>query len=332
MTCCFWPHNAHIISTMMDILSRSRVLITGGAGFIGTNIINKLLNLGCKNINLIIKDSTNLARLTNVITKINLHKVDLLDKNKLHKVIRKINPSIIIHLATYSSYRDQEAASQMIETNITGTLNLLTASKDINYDIFINTGSSSEYGIKNEPMSEKDYLEPISFYAATKASATYLCQVFAREYKKPIVTLRPFSVYGPYEESKRFIPTIIRAVIKNEPIKLTSGAQRRDFIYIEDVVDIYIKTLSFGKKLSGQILNMGTGIEYTNSEVVQALFKVVNQKAKIENGSFPRRLWDTSHWIADISKIKKYLNWKPKFTLEEGLKKTYEWYLNKYEK
>lgn len=313
---------------MKDILSRRSVLITGGAGFIGINLINKLLDLGYKNINLIVKNSTNLVRLKNVLTKINLHKVDLLEENKLQKTIQKINPSIITHLATYSEYGNQKTVSKMIETNITGTLNLLMASKNINYDIFINTGSSSEYGIKSKPMSENDTLAPISFYAATKASTTYLCQIFAREYEKPIITLRPFSVYGPYEEETRFIPTIIKAIIENKPIKLTPGQQRRDFIYIKDIVDIYIKTLSYGKKLSGQILNMGTGIEYTNDEVVRMLFKVTAKKVKVEKGAFPTRLWDTPHWVADISKTRRLLNWKPQSTLFEGLKKTYDWYKN----
>jgi nucleoside-diphosphate-sugar epimerase len=250
----------------------------------------------------------------------------MLNIQKLTKIMTLIKPNSIIHLATYSQYRNQEEFEQMVETNIRGTLNLLAASKNIDYDIFINTGSSSEYGIKENPMREADLLEPISFYAATKSSATLLCQVFSKEYKKPIVTLRPFSAYGPYEEQSRFIPTIIKAVIENRPVKLTPGSQRRDFICVADIVDIYIKALSFGKKLSGQILNMGTGIEYTNDEVVQMLFKIVNKKVKIKKGAYPKRMWDAPHWVADISKAKKLLNWKPKFTLEQGLRYTYNWY------
>lgn len=317
---------------MSPIITRDSVLLTGGAGFIGSNLVYRLLDLGYKNINLTVRDSTNFVRLKNILPKIKLHKIDILDKERLRRAINKINPSVIFHLATYSAYRNQEAAEEMINTNIQGTLNLLTATKDTNYDIFVNTGSSSEYGIKEDPMKENDLLKPISFYATTKASATLLCQVFAKEYKKPIVTLRPFSVYGPYEEEKRFMPTIIKAIIENGSIKLTSGNQRRDFIYIQDVVNIYIKTISHGNELSGQILNMGTGVEYTNDEVVQALFKVTGKKVKIEKGAFPKRLWDTSHWVADISKTKKMLDWKPKFTLEDGLKKTYEWSVNEYEK
>lgn len=312
---------------MSIIITRPQVLITGGAGFIGANLVNKLLELNY-NINLVVKPSTNLWRIKNILSQINIYELDLLDISKLKKTIKRINPSAIFHLATYSSYRDQQTSIEMVDANIKGTLNLLNATKDINYDIFVNTGSSSEYGIKDVPMTEFDLLEPISIYAATKASATLLSQVFAKIHSKSIVTLRPFSVYGPLEEEKRFIPTIIKSVIENKPIKLTPGAQRRDFIFIQDVVDIYIKTMSYGKKLSGQILNIGTGIEHTNDEVVQELFKVTGKKVKIEKGAFPKRLWDTSHWVANTSKVKKHLDWKPKFTLEEGLKQTYLWFKN----
>ncbi len=316
---------------MQNILSRRSILITGGAGFIGANLTKKLINSGY-NIDLTLRKSSNLWRIKDILDKVKIHYVDLLDKNKLTKIVKKINPIFIIHLATYSDYRNEADVEKMTDVNIKGTLNLLHASKNIGYKMFVNTGSSSEYGTKNKPMRESELTEPISFYAATKTSATLLCQVFAREYKKPIVTLRPFSVYGPLEENKRFIPTIIKAVIKNKAIKLTPGNQRRDFIYIDDIVDIYIKTIFQGKKLSGQILNMGTGLEYTNDEVVKILFEIAGKKVKIEKGTFPKRLWDTSHWVTDISKIKKYLKWKPKFSLEDGLKKTYDWNLSSHEK
>lgn len=312
---------------MKHILSRKNVLITGGAGFIGANLIRELLRLNYA-VNLILKKSTDLWRIRDILNKVKIHNVDLLNKNMLSKTVNKINPNFIIHLATYGDYRKQADVEKMINVNIEGTLNLLLASKNIDYELFINTGSSSEYGIKNKPMKEKDFLEPISFYAATKISATYLCQVFAKEYAKSIVTLRPFSAYGFYEEKSRFIPTIIKAIIENKPIKLTPGNQRRDFIYVKDIVNIYLKTLSYGKKLSGQILNMGTGIEYTNDEVVRALFKITGKKVKIKKGAFPVRIWDTSHWVADISKTKKLLNWSPSFTLEKGLRETYRWYKN----
>lgn len=279
-------------------------------------------------INLIVKKTTDLWRLKNILSKIRIHKVDLLDNLKLSKTVNKIKPEIIIHLATYSNYRDQRAIKQMINLNIEGTLNLLMASKDIDYNIFINTGSSSEYGFKNKPMKEEDLLEPTSFYAVTKASATLLCQVFARELKKPIVTLRPFSVYGPYEEEDRFIPAIIKAVIEYKSINLTPGKQCRDFIYIDDVVNAYVQAIKKEKSIKGQTLNIGTGKQYSNDEIVKTLFRIVGKKVLVKKGAFSKRFWDTSYWVADISKTSKLLKWKPQFSLEEGLKKTYSWYKN----
>lgn len=312
----------------MPIIARDSILLTGGAGFIGANLVNKLLDSGYKNIHLLVKKSSNLGRLKNVIRRVNVHNINLLDKDGLKKIAEKIQPSVILHLATYNLYRNQEDVEQMIDVSIRGTLNLLLATKNIPYKIFINTGSSSEYGIKENPMKESDMLEPISFYAAVKASSTFLCQVFAREYDKSIVTLRPFSVYGPLEEETRFIPTIIRSLVQKKPIKLTPGKQRRDFVFIDDVTDIYLKAIENNNKLKGKILNMGTGIEYSNDEVVKALFEVTGKKIPIEKGAFPKRLWDTPHWVADTTYVKKMLKWEPKYSLREGLKKTYEWYKN----
>jgi nucleoside-diphosphate-sugar epimerase len=310
---------------MSNIIANKKVAITGGAGFIGANLIHKLLSLNYE-INLLVRSSTNLWRLKEILPKLKIHEIDISDKQNLKEILTIINPKAIIHLATYTQYRNQQDFEQMIETNIRGTLNLLSASKDIDYDIFINTGSSSEYGIKNNPMRETDLLEPVSFYAATKSSATLLCQVFSREYRKPIVILRPFSAYGPYEEENRFIPTIIKSVIEDRPIKLTPGDERRDFIYIDDIVNVYLKAIQKGKSLAGQILNMGTGKEYTNDEVVKTLFKMTGKKVPIEKGAYPARIWDTLHWVADTSKTKQLLNWEPKFTLEEGLRQTYLWF------
>ena len=302
-------------------------MITGGAGFVGASLIRKLLHAGYS-VNLILKKSTKLERIKDLLSKLKVYEVDLLAKNNLQKTIYKIQPSIIFHLATFSDYRNQEDFEEMVEVNVKGTMNLLLASRDIDYKVFVNTGSSSEYGFKKNPMNEKDLLCPLSFYAATKASATLLCQVFAREYHKPIVTFRPFSVYGPYEEESRFIPTIIRSIIEKRPINLTIGAQRRDFVYIGDVADAYIKSIKKGKKLAGKILNIGTGKEYTNDEVVKILFKLTDLKVPVKKGAFPKRIWDSSYWVADISQTQILLNWKPKTSIEEGLGKTYEWFKN----
>lgn len=309
------------------MLPQKIAVVTGGGGFIGSHLVKRLLR-DHFSVHVISKHTTKLHRLSSVMSYITVHTIGLNDQDTLKKILRKISPSHIYHLAAHGSYSHQIDFDEMTAVNIYGTLNLLTASRDILYKAFVHTGSSSEYGFKSHPMKEIDVLEPISFYAATKASATLLCQVFARQYHKPIVVLRPFSVYGPEEEPSRFIPTIISRVLANIPIQITPKDQRRDFIYIDDVIDAFVRAGVSASQFSGNIFNIGTGREYTNDEVVKMLLKVVGKSVPVEKGAYPPRMWDTPHWVADISLSKKHLDWKSRISLSDGLVRTYNWMKN----
>lgn len=305
--------------------SKEIVLITGGAGFIGANLSQKLIKRGFK-VHILCKKDTNLWRLNSILQKITVHTVSLSSLVSLKKLIKRIKPNVIFHLAAYGVNSYQSDVKKMIKVNILGTINLLLASKDLPYDIFINAGSSSEYGFKNEPMKEIDLLEPNSFYSATKASSVHLCQVFAKKFNKPIVNIRLFSVFGPYEDNNRLIPTIITSLIKKKTIKITSNISRHDFIYIDDVTNMFVKLLKKGRQLSGKIINSGTGKEYTASEVVRTLFKVARRKTLVKKGYFARE-WDFKHWVADNDLAFKLIGWRPLFSLDQGLKRTYNWFI-----
>lgn len=307
--------------------NKRTVLVTGAAGFIGSNLTRKLLTHGY-NVNLILKKSTDTTRIKDLLRRVEVYESDLLNEDKIARVVGQINPTYILHLSTYSEYRERNDWRAMVDNNVVGTLNLLLAAQKVNYKVFVNTGSSSEYGFKNKPMREDDLLEPTGPYAVSKASASLLCRAFAAQFNKPILTIRPFSVYGPHEDESRLIPTIVNSVIRGTSIKLTDTLSRRDFIYVEDLIDIYVKSIECSVHFSGEILNAGTGKEYTNEEVVRALFRVSGKKVKVEKGAFSSRAWDAPHWRASTSKIKRYLGWKPKFSLESGLKETYSWFEN----
>lgn len=306
-------------------MNKKSVFITGASGFVGANVTRELLK---RNYDVHVLNRTKKLswRLKDIKDFITIHNGDITDFKSLKKSLSKIQPDYIIHLAAYGAYHYQTELDKIIEVNIEGTKNLLDASKDIPYKCFINTGSSSEYGFKDKPMKETDFCDPVSYYAATKLAATQICKIFSQQNNKPIITLRLFSVFGPYEEPTRFIPTISKSLITKETIKLTPGNQRRDFIYVDDVSDAYLKTLSLNKKIQGEIFNIGTGKEYSNDEVVQKLFEAVKDKTKIEKGAYPKRTWDTPHWRANISKTKKQLQWKPMHSFEKGLRKNYSWF------
>lgn len=306
--------------------SLEKLFITGGAGFIGANLIRKFLSLGYE-IHCTVKPNTNLWRLVSCKNEISFYEVGLDDRKGLKDLIEEINPTLIIHLAAYGNNSSQTDFDKIIDTNILGTMNLLAASKNVAYKAFINTGSSSEYGFKIKPMKESDLLEPNSIYSATKASSTYICSVFAKDYDKPIVTVRPFSVYGPYESSGRLIPEIMKAVVKGTSINLSSKESMHDFIYVDDLVEGYLLIVKNISKILGQSINLGTGKEYSNADIVKKLFEVSNKTVPVIIGNLPPRKWDSSHWVANIDLSKEFLKWQPKTDLSLGLKKTYKWFM-----
>ena len=308
--------------------SNKNVLITGGAGFIGANFVYKFLDLGYE-VNLLEKQEVNLWRLEAARKKIRLHYLDLKNSNKLESLITYLKPQIILHFAALGTYpRKQQELKEIIETNLLGTINLVNACSKIKFKCFINTGSSSEYGMEERPMKENDLLEPNNLYGITKAAATMYCQNTARKLGLPIATVRPFAVYGYFEERERLIPTIIKSCLTNTELKLSSLNSVRDFIFIEDVIDAYLTIIENIQEIKGEIFNLGTGIQTTIDDVVNLIKKITQSNMKPQYGQIKPAQYEPKSWVADISKIKNILNWRPKYNLEEGLKKDIEWFKN----
>jgi nucleoside-diphosphate-sugar epimerase len=238
--------------------------------------------------------------------------------NNLSIKIRDFNPDYIIHCAA-----EIKNSSRTFSSNILMTNWLLENTLDLNYKAFINIGSSSEYGKNDIPISEKESLKPRTMYEATKGASTLLCQGYANEYNKPIATIRPFSVYGIHEPKQRLIPTLFRNFKNNIPSKISIGFH--DFIYIEDFIDGLLKILySDPQLLKGDIINLGTGIQYSNLEVFNIIKKIFKSDLEYEPIDNIFNKYDTLNWVADISYAKGKYNFNPKYNLEKGLKHIYD--------
>lgn len=232
--------------------------------------------------------------------------------------IKNFNPDYIIHCAA-----EIKNPSKTFNSNILMTNWLLENTVNIDYKAFVNIGSSSEYGINNNSISEHFRLKPRTMYEATKGASTLLCQGFASEYDKPIVTVRPFSVYGEYENENRLIPTLFRNFKQNIPSKISTGVH--DFIYIDDFLDGLLNILYSEKEIiKGDIINLGSGIQYSNLEVFNIIKKAYKSylQPEIINNIFNK--YDSLNWVADISYAKYKYKFTPKYTLETGLKRIYE--------
>ena len=304
---------------------KKKVLVTGGSGFVGANLTRRLLAHGYE-VHAIVRKGGNIWRLKGISNKINVYPGALDNLQKLERLIKKVNPRLIFHLSTYGSYPKQQNIQAMIDTNLTCTLDLLMASKEINYDRLIITGSSSEYGKKRRPMKESDIPEPNNFYAVTKVAETHLAQVFAKTYQKPVTILRLFNVYGPFEEEGRLVRSVIESALSLRPILLGSGEEARDLIYIEDVVDALLAAAKRKNIGPGEVFNIGTGVQTTILELAKQVVGLTKSSSKIKLNAYPGRPWDTKHWAADMIKTKNQLRFKARHNLLSGLTKTIEWY------
>lgn len=279
-----------------------KVLVTGHSGFVGKNLVARLL----KEQHSVLALNSRLGNQYGVLAE-----------------VQSFNPDIIYHCAANKASSTKESAGKDIQTNIDGTWNLLNALKDCDYQLFVNLGSSSEYGRKDKAMNENDVLEPNSYHSFAKAAQTNLIQTYGLVENRPVVTLRLFSVYGPHERTTRLIPAVVDACLNKKDLKLSSPEVVRDFVYVDDVVDVCMKIDKL-KQGVGNIFNIGTGQQTSIEEIVLLISKLTDTKP---NYSWfqDERTWDTDTWVADCSKARRYLKWSHKTDIETGLAKTIEW-------
>lgn len=302
-----------------------RVVVTGGTGFVGANLVRHLLDAGHE-LHLIVRPQHATWRLEGIRQRVHVHVLDLLDAARLEQFFSDLKPEWIFHLAVYGAYSSQRDLGQMIATNITATANVLHAALGAGFESFVNTGSSSEYGIKQHAASESEYLDPNSYYACTKAAATHLCRHLARERDANITTLRLYSAYGPYEEPTRLIPTLVQAALRGQWPPLVAPQTARDFVYVEDVCRAYILAASHPQEERGAVYNVGSGVQTTLGEVVQQVGEICQIDVAPQWGSMPNRQWDAQTWVADVSKIKSTFDWQPQCDFAEGFRRSLAWF------
>jgi nucleoside-diphosphate-sugar epimerase len=298
--------------------------VTGASGFVGANLARRLLHDG-HDVHLLLRPGYAPWRIDEIRGQVTLHLASLADRDQLATVVRHARPEWIFHLATHGAYSSQTDLGEMVQTNVLGTINLVEECLKVGFDAFVNTGSSSEYGLKDHAPSEREWLDPNSYYAVTKASASLYCRYTAQRHGVLLPTLRLYSVYGPYEEPTRLLPTLLRLGLESRLPPLVNPETSRDFVYVDDVVEAYLQATTGERDEPGAIYNVGTGVQTSLREVVELTRRLLQLETEPNWGTMPARIWDTQVWVADPRKIREQLGWVPKYTLEQGLRHHLEW-------
>ncbi len=304
---------------------KSTFLITGATGFVGSNLTRTLVN-NRQRVCILTRNKALNWRLRDIASQIEIYEADILSSH-LETIVNKIHPNYIFHLAAYGVLPAESDPLKMADINIKGTMNFIQALKKNPFELFINTGTSVEYGIKNKKMHESDILEPINDYGITKAAATLFCQKEGKRNNLPIITFRLFTPFGYFEDKKRLIPSAILSALKNEPINVSVPTSVRDFIFVQDIVEAYLKAIhqSF---VPGEIINIGSGKQRTIKDVVTMILAITGSKSSVHWGAVKpqARFIEPKKWEADTFKLKTSLHWRPKYPLQKGLEKTVAWF------
>lgn len=301
-----------------------RVLVTGASGFVGANLVRRLLGDG-HDVNLILRPKHAGWRLAE-LESVAKHIVDLADADGVARTVQAVRPDWIFHLAAHGAYSSQTDFSEMIQTNLIGTVNLVEACVKTGFEAFVNTGSSSEYGFKDHAPPETELPEPNSHYAVTKASATLYSRYAAQKHNVRLRTLRLYSVFGPWEEPTRLISTLIAFGLRGRLPPLADPKVARDYVYVDDVCDAYVLAATLSDADPGGIFNIGTAIQSTLDQVVEIARDLMAVKDRPRWASMPNRQWDTQTWVANNGRAVRELGWTPRHTLREGLAETIAWF------
>lgn len=314
----------------IEILKNSRILITGGAGFIGSFLTKKLLKYGCK---VTVLDDFFTGRRENLPLKDKNLKIvegSICDKKLVEILVSK--NSYIFHLAARNIIVSTKNPEEDFYVNIGGTLNILMAAKKYRIERVIYTSSVSVYGNpKYLPINEEDSINLLSPYAVSKFSGEGYCKAFYESYSVPVTILRFSNVYGIGQWSSNpycgVVAKFFEQAMSSKNLQIHGdGEQTRDFTYVEDVVEATILA-SLSPKAMGEVYNVGSGIETSVNNLAQEIIKITSSPSKIDY--LDRRDIDNiRRRVLNIEKIRKDLKWVPKTTLREGLKKTYQWLLN----
>lgn len=312
----------------------SKFLLTGGAGFIGSNLAERLLREGHK-VRVIDNFSTgsweNLKDLYCDDASLEIVIDDIRDLQSLRKATSGMD--YVIHLAALSSVaKSLEDPVSCNSVNIKGTLNVLIASRDEGIKKIIYISSSAIYGDNPElPKKEEMKPEPLSPYAISKLTGEYYCKIFYSIYKLNTVILRLFNVFGPRQnpesEYSGVIPKFILALLNGRPLRIYGdGEQSRDFIYVDNVIDGILLACR-AKRIPGEVINIACGGRTSLNTLVEMLAELIDNHTNPIYAA--PRPGDVRHSLADISKAKKLLGYEPKVFLREGLEKTIGWFLQK---
>ncbi len=309
----------------MSGLQTRPVVITGCSGFVGANLAIAVAARGGRVIG--VESPSGIDWRTRSMPEVEVVRLDLCQRADVLAFIERVQPLAIYNCAAYGAYSVQADAQRIFDVNLLAVRHLLEAVRTLTgFRAFVQAGSSSEYGFNCSAPREDAGTEPDSDYAVSKVAATQLVRMYAQKYGVPGFVLRLYSVYGPYEDFSRLIPTLLGHAREGRFPPLVNPNISRDFVYVTDAVRAFEAVLSHAPQLKpGEVFNVGSGLKTTLGDLVQQVRELFGIHAEPAWGSMPDRSWDHPAWFADPAKAALAIGWRSTVSLAEGLAASARW-------
>jgi nucleoside-diphosphate-sugar epimerase len=299
-----------------------RALVTGATGFVGSHVARRLVHEGLE-VHVLKRTVSDFWRMRDILREVRTHVADLRDPGSLQAAVRASRPDYIFHLAASTVVAGTtDAASDLIGVNLLGTVNLIDACDAVDYSGLVTTGDSFEYTPSMDQLSEEAACHPTTLHGIAKLAATLQASAVARARGKPIVTLRLFSTYGPADHPRRLVPRVIAGALAGTDLPLSRPDIARDWVYVEDLVHLYLEAAARARELSGEVFNAGSGVLGSIADVVARILRLTGSHAKPQWGTFQAPDHDRFPWVADPTHTFSRLEWRPRTSLDEGLART----------
>lgn len=303
------------------IIGDRKIFLTGAGGFIGSHIARKLVQEG-SDVYALVRPQADLWRIEDIQSKLHIIEGDLENSKFIHEALQKIKPELAIHMAWYAVPGQYLKSFENLK-NFESSVNLALALRDAGCKKLAAAGTCFEYDTDQKTLSESSPAKPKSLYASCKLGLHLILEQFSQLSGMDTAWVRFFYQYGPFEDERRLVSSVILSLLRNEPVNTTSGEQIRDFLHIEDVASAVCAVAK--SKLTGPV-NIGSGQPVSVKEIVTTLEKLAGKPGLIRLGAIPQNPDDPKYICADNRKLKDNTGWKPQYTLNQGLKQTLEWW------
>jgi nucleoside-diphosphate-sugar epimerase len=302
-------------------MSARTVLVTGATGFVGSHVVRRCVDDG-NDVHVLCRVGADTTRLADVRGRITVHDGDVCEAGEVRALVDRVQPQRVYHLAAATMHGGRAPSTdEQLRTNLGGTITLMDACAAARVEAFVNVGDAFEYGPRSGPAAEDTPCRPVSVDGMTKYAATLYGQALAASHGVPVITVRAFSIVGPADDPRRLVPRLVDAARTRGRLALSDHRIVRDFVWVDDVVELLVRAADRAVPMRGTVVNCGSGMATSLGDLVDVVERVSGTRDVADWNAYPVAAHDLEHPIADVRLARSRFGWNPSIAFREMIER-----------